>query len=142
MMLECLILLVPGYRWLYEVPKILHRHIKLNNLKLRKEDCNVYAVLNDLDPAINADGPGRLSNRVQVPCHSWRLTSFTDIQEPYRHDFNSLVYVLVRITSRFHKEKEIEDPPLKSWAREGHEELLALAKFGFPTVWGRIQTIR
>jgi serine/threonine protein kinase len=47
--------LVPGYRWLYEVPKILHRDISLNNLMLRKAG-NVYTgVLNDLDLAVNVD---------------------------------------------------------------------------------------
>ena len=48
-------ILVIGYRWLYEVPKILHQDISLNNLMLRKEDGNVYAVLNDLDFAVDAD---------------------------------------------------------------------------------------
>ena len=37
------------------MPKILHRDISLNNLMFRKEDGNVYAVLNNLDLAIDVD---------------------------------------------------------------------------------------
>ena len=44
----------------------------------------------------------------------------------YRHDLQALLYVLVRITSRFHKGKEVEDPPLESW-----EGLVTANKFSF-----------
>ena len=54
--------LVPGYRWLYEVLKILHRGISLNNLMLHKERDNVYAVLNDLDLTVSADITSTSSN--------------------------------------------------------------------------------
>jgi len=50
-----LIVLIPGYRWLFEVPKILHRDISQHNLMLRKEDDKIYGVLNDLDLAVDAD---------------------------------------------------------------------------------------
>ena len=50
-----LIVLILGYRWLFEVPKILHRDISLNNLMLRKEGDKIYAVLNDFDLAVSAD---------------------------------------------------------------------------------------
>lgn len=53
--------LVIGYRWLYEVPKILHWDISLNNLMFCKEDGNVYVVLNDLDLAIDVDVQSPLS---------------------------------------------------------------------------------
>lgn len=43
------------YRWLYEVPKILHRDISPNNLMIRKEGGKVYGVLNDFDLAVSAD---------------------------------------------------------------------------------------
>jgi hypothetical protein len=44
-----------GYRWLFEIPKNLHRDISLNNLVLRKEGDKVYTVLNDFDLAVSAD---------------------------------------------------------------------------------------
>jgi hypothetical protein len=47
--------LIPAYRWLFEVPKILHWDISQHNLMLRKEDGRVYGVLNDLDLAVDAD---------------------------------------------------------------------------------------
>ena len=37
----------------------------------------------------------------------------------YRHDLESMFYVLVWITSRFHDGQEIADPPLQEWADNG-----------------------
>jgi serine/threonine protein kinase len=118
--------LVLGYRWLYEVPKILHRDISLNNLMLRKEDGHVYAVLNDLDLAVNADVQRQSSK------HRTGTTPFMAIDlldgEPtvhfYRHDLESLFYVLVWITSRFHDGVEIANPPLKAWTEGKHQNVM------------------
>jgi hypothetical protein len=107
--------LVPGYRWLYEVPKILHRDISLNNLMLRKAG-NVYTgVLNDLDLAVMWTLRARRRNIVRALNHSWQLTSFdlsSDVHR-YRHDLESSS--LIWMTSRFHNGKEIVDPPLQGW---------------------------
>jgi serine/threonine protein kinase len=109
--------LVPGYRWLYEVPKILHRDISLNNLMLRKEDGNIYAVLNDLDLAVNADVQSQSSKHRTgtKPFMAIDLLSGEPTVHMYRHDLESLLYVLVWIISRFHDGVEIEKPPLKEW---------------------------
>jgi serine/threonine protein kinase len=109
--------LVPGYRWLYEVPKILHRDISLNNLMLRKEDGNIYAVLNDLDLAVNADVQSQSSKHRTgtKPFMAIDLLSGEPTVHMYRHDLESLFYVLVWIISRFHDGVEIEKPPLQEW---------------------------
>ena len=39
----------------------------------------------------------------------------------YRHDLESLFYVLVWITSRFNDGKDIPDPPLQVWAEGEHQ---------------------
>ena len=133
MMLERLIVLVAGYRWLYEVPKILHRDISVNNLMLRKEEGNVYAVLNDLDRAVYADVQGQLSKE---GTGTWPFMALDLLLRPpktvhlYRHDLESLFYILVWITSRFHKGKEIEDPPLESW-EDVNVKLVRASKISF-----------
>ena len=106
--------LVPGYRWLYDIPKILHCDISLNNLMFHKEGRNVYAVLNDLNLAVNADVKSTLSKH----CTGTKPFMAIDLIHPdptvhmYRHDLESIFYVLVWITSRFHNGQEIADPPL------------------------------
>ena len=42
----------------------------------------------------------------------------------YRHDLESMFYVLVWITSRFHDGQEIADPPLQEWADNSDATLL------------------
>jgi hypothetical protein len=64
---------VLGSRWLFEVPKILHRDISLNNLMLRKEGDKAYGVLNDFDLAVDADvksasSKQRTEQRSQILC--------------------------------------------------------------------------
>ena len=111
-------ILVIGYRWLYEVPKILHRDISLNNLMLRKEDDHVYAVLNDLDLAVSADSQSQ-SSKHRVGTKPFMAIDLLNGKSPahlYRHDLESLFYVLVWITLRFNNGKEIPSPPLQEWA--------------------------
>ncbi|KAF8268028.1 hypothetical protein EI94DRAFT_1429895, partial [Lactarius quietus] len=117
--------LFPGYQWLHDVPEILHRDISLNNLMLRKEGNNVYAVLNDLDLAVHVDAQGQSSKHctgtkpfmvIAFLCHDPTI-------HLYRHDLKSLFYVLVWITTRYHNGKEIANPPLQEWAVNDHREL-------------------
>ena len=113
--------LVPGYRWLYDVPKILHRDISLKNLMLRKEGDNVYAVLNDLDLAVSADVKSTSSKHHTgtKPFMAIDLIHPDPTVHMYRHDLESLFYILVWITSRFNDGQEIADPPLQEWADNG-----------------------
>ena len=110
--------LVPSYRWLYEVPKILHSDISLNNLMLCKEGNNMYAALNDLDLAVSADVTSTSSNHHTgtKPFMVIDLIHPDPMEHMYRHDLESLFYVLVWITSRFNDGQEIVDPPLQEWA--------------------------
>ena len=104
--------------WLYEVLKILHCDISLNNLMLCKEGDNMYAILNDIDLTVSADIMSMLSN------HRTGTKLFMEIdlihpdptEHMYHHDLESLFYVLVWITSWFNDGQEIVDPPLQEWA--------------------------
>ena len=110
-----LIILILGYRWLFEVPKILHQDISLNNLMLDKEGNKIYAVLNDFDLAVSADVKITLSKQ----CTGTKPFMAIDLLQPdppvhmYRHDLESLFYVLVCTMSRFHNRDEIALPPLQ-----------------------------
>jgi hypothetical protein len=96
---------------------------------LRKEDGHVYAVLNDLDLAVNADVQ-RQSSKHRTgtkPFMAIDLLSGESTVHMYRHDLESLFYVLVWITSRFHDGVEIKNPPLQDWA-EGKPQAVVKAK--------------
>jgi len=92
------------------------------------EDDNVYAVLNDLDLAVNANVKSTSSK------HRTGTKPFMaiDLIHPdptihiYRHDLELIFYVLVWITSRFHDGQEIADPPLQEWA--DNDDLLLVEK--------------
>ncbi|KAF8274805.1 hypothetical protein EI94DRAFT_1713110 [Lactarius quietus] len=120
------------YRWLYDVPKILHRDISLNNLMLRKEGGNVYAVLNDLDLAVNVDVRSQSSKHRTgtKPFMAIDLLGGDPTADMYRHDLESLFYVLVWITTRFHNGKEIANPPLQDWA-DAEGQLVLNSKLAF-----------
>jgi serine/threonine protein kinase len=121
-----LIVLILGYRWLFEVPKILHRDISLNNLMLRKEGDKVYAVLNDFDLAVSADVKST-SSKQRTGTKPFMAIDLLRPDPPVhmcRHDLESMFYVLVWITSRFHGGKEIADAPLQEWADQGGATLV------------------
>jgi serine/threonine protein kinase len=113
-----LIILILGYRWLFEVPKILHQDISLNNLMLRKEGDKIYAVLNDFDLAVSADVKITLSKQ-RTGTKPFMAIDLLQPDPPvhmYRHDLKSLFYVLVWTTSCFHNRDEIALPPLQELA--------------------------
>ena len=92
---------------------------------LRKEGGNVYAVLNDLDLAVNVDAQSPSSkHRTGTKLFmAIDLLSEESTVHLYRHDLESLFYVLVWITSRFKDGKEIPSPPLQEWAEGDHQNV-------------------
>ena len=115
-----------GYRWLYEIPRIFHRDISLNNLMLHKQGDKIYAILNDFDLAVSADVKTMLSKHHTgtKPFMAIDLFHPDPTVHMYRHDLESMFYVLVWITSHFHDGQEIVDPPLQEWAYSGGATLL------------------
>ena len=89
---------------------------------LRKEGDHVYAVLNDFDLAVSADAQSQsLKHRTgTMPFMAIDLLREEPVEHLYRHDLESLFYVLVWITSRFNDGKEIPSPPLQEWAKGDH----------------------
>ena len=113
-----LIILILGYRWLFEVPKILHWDISLNNLMLRKEDDEIYTVLNDFDLTVIADVKSTLSKQRTgtKPFMAIDLLWPDPPVHMYRHDLESMFYILIWTTLHFHNGVEIIVPPLQEWA--------------------------
>jgi hypothetical protein len=98
---------------------------------LRKEGDKVYAVLNDFDLAVSADVKSTSSKHRTgtKPFMAIDLIRPDPTVHMYRHDLESMFYVLVWITSRFHDGQEIADPPLQEWADNGDLTLVEKKSF-------------
>jgi serine/threonine protein kinase len=105
-----------GYEWLYTA-QIFHRDISLNNVMFRKKDGKIFGVLNDFDLAIlrTSEGPSSKTRTGTKPFIAVDLLGEPDDVHRYRHDLESLFYVIVYVTSRYHEGREIENPPLQEW---------------------------
>ena len=99
--------MVIGHKWLYDIPKILHRDISVNNLMVRKEGDEVFTVLNDFDLAVSVDIKSMSSKHRTgtKPFVAIDLLGPDPTVHMYCHDLESMFYVLVWITSRFHDGK-------------------------------------
>jgi len=104
----------------------MHRDISLNNLMLRVEGDKVYGVLNDFDLAVLRDvqSPSSKQRTGTKPFMAIDLLHRDAPIHMYRHDLESMFYVLLWITSRFHNGEEIANPPLQDWADKDGMALL------------------
>jgi len=104
----------------------MHRDISLDNLMICKEGNNVYGVLNNLDLTVLRDVPSPSSKQ----CTGTKLFMAINLLQcdvpvhMYRHDLESMFYVLVWITSRFNDGDKIVNPPLQDWADKDGMALL------------------
>ncbi|KAF9001241.1 hypothetical protein BDZ89DRAFT_1081995 [Hymenopellis radicata] len=115
------------HKWLYDHPRILHRDISMSNIMFRiDENGDYFGVLNDLDLAsLRSDLDSRLvmgtppfmAMDLQDPYHK-------DVQHLYRHDLESLFYVIVLLvvrhkigkSKRGDKRVQLDDhPDLEGW---------------------------
>ncbi|KAF8802375.1 hypothetical protein BYT27DRAFT_7341453 [Phlegmacium glaucopus] len=128
------------YRWLYEEAKVIHRDISLNNLMYRKKaDNSVYGVLSDYDLShlLTRQTPGPTSKQRTgtKPYMAIDLLQPSPPNHLYHHDLESLFYVIVILTSRYHKGQKInENPPHQAWF-DLRAEALPTSDFQHIMIW-------
>ncbi len=88
-----------GHRWLCEKAKILHRDLSEGNIMVRRRSDNkVSGVLNDFDLAIRI-GQNTNTSRQRTGTAPYMAIDILEASPPpvhlYRHDLESLYYVLV-----------------------------------------------
>ncbi|KAF9004879.1 hypothetical protein BDZ89DRAFT_1026157 [Hymenopellis radicata] len=144
------------HKWLYDVPKILHRDLSTSNIMFRVDEAgNVYGVPNDLDLA-------SLVSDLESESGSTSLLTGTppfmalDLQKPhqftvrhlYRHDLESLFYVLLMLVCRhdivhrdkYHQELR-ENPPFEEWF-DGRQSWAELHRTKGRLYWNRRDFIK
>ncbi|KAF9455903.1 hypothetical protein BDZ94DRAFT_501667 [Collybia nuda] len=136
------------HRWLHEQPRVLHRDISAGNIMYRVIGGEIYGVLNDLDLAsLREDvekGTPTSSQRTGTPPYmAIELLQHRDAEMPpilhlYRHDLESLFYVILMFCTRykFNFEKKSAKrrgrAPFDEWFDPGSSwESLARAKSVF-----------
>ncbi|KAJ3752205.1 protein kinase [Lentinula raphanica] len=94
------------HQWLYECPRILHCDISMGNIMFRRIDGKVYGVLNDFNlSSCRQDmdkGPTSKHRTGTMPYMSHQLLD-PDWQggHYYRHDIESLFYVILCMACRY-----------------------------------------
>ncbi|KAF9464594.1 hypothetical protein BDZ94DRAFT_1256112 [Collybia nuda] len=98
------------HRWLYDCPRILHRDISSGNIMYRIIEGKIYGVLNDLDLSSLREsveqGVQTSLQRTGTPPYMAIELLQDDCDNPhpilhlYRHDLESLAYVLLLLCSR------------------------------------------
>ena len=103
----------------------------------RNKDGKIFGVLNDYDLAIlkSNTSPGSKNRTGTKPFMAIDLLGQKPDVHRYRHDLESMFYVIVFVTTRYHDGEEIADPPLQKWLDFG-EDLLKDAKVSFITTGG------
>ena len=136
------------HRWLYERAGILHRDLSLNNIMYRIVKGKVYGVLTDYDLAswtrwLTGNCTKTSEQRTGTPPFmAFGLLKGTDTLHLYRHDVESLFYIMVILATHY----EIEGPkkggeggvrkrqgklPFGRWFDQPFYEDLASFKKGF-----------
>ena len=133
------------HRWLYERVGILHRDLSLSNIMYRTIKGKVHGVLTDYDIAswtrsLTGDHIKSLQQRVGTPPFmAIGLLDGSDALHLYRHDVESLFYVMVILTTHYevrgHRKGETGgmrmrqgELPFEEWFDEPSYNELALFK--------------
>ncbi|KAF7340706.1 Protein kinase [Mycena sanguinolenta] len=108
------------YRDLYEKAGVVHGDISVNNLMYRKINGKISGVLADLDGMDKRPCPTRGTH---LPYMALELLAPPPPPHFYRHDLESLFYVILIVSCHYHEGKKTEDRPLETWQHLAPEEL-------------------
>ncbi|KIK58613.1 hypothetical protein GYMLUDRAFT_45217 [Collybiopsis luxurians FD-317 M1] len=124
------------HQWLYEKPEILHRDISIGNIMFKRDTKgNVLGVLNDFDLAScpgQSDQPSSKHRTGTKPFMAYDLLKSSWLRgHMYRHDLESLFYVLLIICCHYENFKtSISKPPYLKWFTDP-VDVVASMKFEF-----------
>lgn len=93
---------------------------------LREKNGQYLGVLNDFDLAAYVGSEGGTSKQ-RTGTKPFMAIDRLDKNPPrhmFRHDLESLFYVIIWLTMRYENGVEIEDPPLESWAKSDSARLI------------------
>ncbi|KAJ3983065.1 hypothetical protein F5890DRAFT_1587080 [Lentinula detonsa] len=122
------------HHWVWKYPEILHRDISQGNIMVREKNGTIYGVLNDWDLATwldnKRDGPTSLFRTGTKPymAHEQQTIHWRGPHR-YRHDMESLFYVMVLFACLYSSPKEkvpnFEDKDFRfeEWHRKDDEFL-------------------
>ena len=123
------------YKWAYEVGKVLHRDISINNIMFREEGNKISGVLNDYDMAVDSSrtegGTGHQRTGTK-PFLAAELHLPIPLTHSYRHDLESLTYCLLWVLAKRQQRWGVDNKgkqyfylthPLSHWETASHESL-------------------
>ncbi|KAJ3860478.1 hypothetical protein EV359DRAFT_85284, partial [Lentinula novae-zelandiae] len=91
------------HQWLYECGGILHRDLSSGNIMFRRKDGKIYGVLNDFDLSSRVEdvdnGDIRIGTRPFMSLDL--LNSYWEGGHLYRHDLESLFYIILCLACRY-----------------------------------------
>ncbi|KAF9256068.1 hypothetical protein L218DRAFT_1007858 [Marasmius fiardii PR-910] len=123
------------HRWLYVVPEILHRDISMNNIMFWRNPTTreVYGVLNDFDLSSRVAEDRKASSKQCIGTKPYIAYDLVDTMwasgHLYRHDLESIFYVLLCLCSRYKGPGENMDVskdkplPYESWFTESYDHV-------------------
>ncbi|TCD71759.1 hypothetical protein EIP91_005525 [Steccherinum ochraceum] len=117
------------YRWLYEICGIMHRDLSHSNIMWRKRKMRIVGVLNDFDlvsrvVSVENQEPSSKHRTGTKPFMAMDLLSEKPPLHIYRHDLESLLYVMLWHTHRFEDGRVVSKPAFDSWAKDSAEHVL------------------
>ncbi|KAJ3903050.1 kinase-like domain-containing protein [Lentinula edodes] len=126
--------IVQCHHWVHTYPQILHRDISDGNIMVRVKDGKKYGVLNDWDLAIwldERDGNSTSQFRTGTRPYMAHEQHSPEWEGPhrYRHDMESLFYVILLLATLFSNPSEKDDEhskkrqPYTEWFTQGDEFL-------------------
>ncbi|EGN97778.1 hypothetical protein SERLA73DRAFT_137897 [Serpula lacrymans var. lacrymans S7.3] len=113
-------------RWLFEKAGTLHRDISYSNVMYRSRNGTICGVLNDFDLASTKtqSKPTSKQRTGTKPYMTIDLLYGDDPEHLYRHDLESLLYVMIRHAGRFDDQGHVvENPLFQEWDEEGTRQL-------------------
>ena len=129
---------------------LLHRDLSPNNIMYRRVGGKVYGVLTDFDlsswaRSLTKDYPGTSHQRTGTPPFmAYGLLKGTDRPHLYRHDVESIFYIMIMLATRYEvraptnraegglqMRQGLEQLPFQVWFNQPSLELLASSKRDF-----------